>query len=283
MTGGRQSSRHDAAQRYAAHGWPVFPCIPGEKVPSTAHGCKDATTDPERIAEWWERSPGRNVAIATGAPGPDVLDVDRHGEQSGFPALSELKRTGLVGKPQAMVRTPSGGAHLYFRGTEHQGNGHIEAAHVDFRSNGGYVVAPPSLVKGRRYEVVSHQASADTFDWAVAKALLAPQPEHREWQPRGDGQPSSLDHLVRYVAECDDHVNDRLYWAACRMAEAGRHDRLPELIRAAYDAGEDRHGQAERTIESALRTTGARAAQRTAEPEPRPFPACQPEREREAG
>ena len=54
------------------------------------------------------------MAIATGAPGPDVLDIDRHGEASGFPALRQLKEAGLVGEPQAMVRTPSGGAHLYF-------------------------------------------------------------------------------------------------------------------------------------------------------------------------
>jgi hypothetical protein len=103
---------------------------------------------------------------------------------------------------------------------------------------------------------VSHQASTDTFDWARAKELLdpQPQPQRREWQPSPSSGPQNLDHLVRYVAECGDHVNDRLFWAACRMVEAGQDARLPELIQAAYAAGEDRRGQAERTVESALHT-----------------------------
>lgn len=250
-----RSGTEEAAHRYADAGWPVMPAIPGEKVPATAHGLLDASTSHQAIEKWWSRNPERNVAIATGAPGPDVLDIDKHGDQSGFPALHQLKEAGLVGDPGAMVRTPNNGAHLYFKGTEHQRNGHIESAHVDFRSNGGYVVAPPSQVNGRPYVVVSHQPSADTFNWSAAKQHLEPERSaRREWAPSPDAGPRNLDHLVRYVGECDDHVNDRLYWAACRMAEAGQHDRLPELIQAAYGAGEDRQGQAEKTVESALRT-----------------------------
>ena len=274
-----------AAQAYARAGWPVFPCLAGMKEPATKHGFLDATTDPDQISRWWGRNAERNVGIATGAPGPDVVDVDNHGERgNGFAALNRLKREGLVDGQGAIVRTPSGGMHLYFAADPDrpQGNGSIAREHVDFRGAGGYVVAPPSTAGSRAYEVVQHQASDATVDFAAIRSLLDPQPERREWQPRGDGQPQSLDHLVSYVAECTDHVNDRLYWAACRMAEAGHQDQLPELIRAAYDAGEDRRGQAEKTVESALRTTGARAAAPSAS-RPDPTPARLPEREREAG
>ena len=58
------------ALKYAAHGWPVFPVVPGEKIPVTQHGFKDATTDPARIRAWWSANPGRNIGIATGPPGP---------------------------------------------------------------------------------------------------------------------------------------------------------------------------------------------------------------------
>ena len=38
------------ANWYARRGLRVFPCKPRDKVPATAHGRKDATTDPARIA-----------------------------------------------------------------------------------------------------------------------------------------------------------------------------------------------------------------------------------------
>jgi Bifunctional DNA primase/polymerase, N-terminal len=259
----------EAAHRYAEHGWPVFPCIPGEKIPATAHGYQDATTDHGQIHRWWSRNPDRNVAIATGAPGPDVLDIDRHGEASGFASLRRLEEAGLTGQPRATVRTPSGGAHLYYAGTEYQGNGHIDAAHVDFRSRGGYVVAAPSRVAGRPYEVVSHQASADTFDWAKARELLDPHPEgkRREWQPRPGGSRQDLSHLARLVASTGEGGrNAALFWAACRAAEAGRTDVFPELAAAAQSAGLPQREVA-RTLASAEHTAGVREPARPFERE----------------
>src|SRR5262245_61907669 len=81
------------ALAYARHGWPVFPCQPGDKEPATRHGFRDATTDPGQITWWWERQPLANLAIATGLPGPDVLDVDQRGPAgSGFAACHQLQR-----------------------------------------------------------------------------------------------------------------------------------------------------------------------------------------------
>ena len=34
---------------YAARGWPVFPCQAGQKIPATAHGHLDATTESQQI------------------------------------------------------------------------------------------------------------------------------------------------------------------------------------------------------------------------------------------
>src|SRR5713226_3892759 len=94
----------EQAQAYAACGWPVFPCQPGSKQPATRHGFLDATCDPDKVAWWWRRQPAANVAIATGHPGPDVLDVDQHGTAgSGFPALNRLIRAGLAREAGAVV------------------------------------------------------------------------------------------------------------------------------------------------------------------------------------
>jgi hypothetical protein len=165
----------DAALRYAGHGWPVFPCAPGAKVPAIAggHGVHDATTDAREITRWWSDRPDRNVAIATGAPGHDVLDVDVHGGgASGYPALERLRAAGLLPPAMTSIRTPSGGLHLYFAGTD-QGNSSVPGQHIDFRSGGGYVVAPPSRLAAGRYVVLEHHAVSVPFDWRAARALLA--------------------------------------------------------------------------------------------------------------
>jgi hypothetical protein len=196
------------ALAYARHGWPVFPCRPGRKEPDTPHGFKDATTDPGRITAWWTAVPGRNVAIATGAPGPDVLDVDVRPGGSGYRALSQLQRAGLLEGSIAVVATPSGGLHAYYVGTG-QASGRLSGRHLDFKASGAYVVAPPSTVSGRPYWPVWHQphgqAAGGRLDWAAAAALLNPplakqqlrQPGHPDlvrlsaWVARRQHQPES--------------------------------------------------------------------------------------------
>ena len=42
---GRDDRNLRAALAYAKAGWRVFPCTPGEKVPATSNGVKDATSD----------------------------------------------------------------------------------------------------------------------------------------------------------------------------------------------------------------------------------------------
>ena len=65
------------ALRLAERGLRVFPCKPREKVPATAHGLKDATTDPAMIERWWQQDPQFNIAVATGAVSKVfVTDID---------------------------------------------------------------------------------------------------------------------------------------------------------------------------------------------------------------
>ena len=69
------SAMLEAALGYAAKGWRVFPLKPREKVPATAHGVKDATTDEATIRGWWGTWPDANVGYATGY-GVAVVDID---------------------------------------------------------------------------------------------------------------------------------------------------------------------------------------------------------------
>jgi hypothetical protein len=235
------------ALAYAASGWPVFPCKPGQKAPDTAHGFKDATTDPAVIRRWWPSS--RNVAIATGAPGPDVLDVDVKPDGNGFAAFNRLKRAGMLGGARAIVRTPSGGLHVYYAGSG-QPSGRLVRDFLDFKASGGYVLAPPSVVSGQPYELLDHRGGADGhLDWAAVRRLLEPA-----LPPRRPGRGAGSGALVAWVAAlAEGNRNAGLFWAACRMAEADSPSGdLEQLVGAAVQAGLTEH-EARRTVASAAR------------------------------
>jgi len=257
----RRSEREEQAHRFADAGWHVFPAEPGGKRPATLHGFLDGTTDHREIQQWWRSEPRLNVAITTGAPGPDVLDVDKHKDGDGFGAFNKLKRAGLIRDPMAIVRTPSGGFHAYYKGTN-QRNGHIPGEYVDFRSQGGYVVAPPSRIAGHTYEVAQKQPSSDTFNWAAAKQLLDPQPERQPYkapEQAGD-RPRDLSHLPGWLAtQPEGNRNHGLFWAANRAAEAGDVATLDSLASAARAAGLDDR-EIDRTIASAQRTAATTGA-----------------------
>ena len=240
------------ALAYASRGWPVFPCHPGSKKPATRHGFRDATADPAQVRRWWKRLPTANLAIATGLPGPDVLDVDVRGAAgSGFAAYHRLKREGLLSGAGAVVATPGGGMHVYFAGTS-QGSGRLAGHHLDFKASGGYVLAPPSQVNGRPYRVVSRQAASGVLDWAAAVSLLAPG-RHR-LTPLSRLAPGDLGRLAAWVGRLGEgNRNSGLFWAACRALEAGEPCGLDDLGAAAARAGLDDREIA-RTLASARRT-----------------------------
>ena len=248
------------ALAYAAAGWPVFPTRPDNPgcsggpegceckrpFPGT-HGCLDASASPVLIRAWWQHWPGSNVAIATGWPGPDVIDVDVHESGSGWAAFNRLKSAGLLAGALALVRTPSGGLHAYYQGTG-QRNGKLARHHLDFRGAGGYVLAPPSRVHGKPYELLGHRpGTGGKIDWQAIRQLLDPPPA-RPRRHRG----GSLRRLAGWVGSLPEgNRNDGLFWAASRAAEDG-HDDLRALVDAAVQAGLS-EAEAARTVASARR------------------------------
>ena len=246
-------STSQRALEYASRGWPVFPCRPGGKEPVTRHGFRDASTDPSRIAHWWNRHPGANLAIATGTPGPDVLDVDQHGEAgNGFAAWRRLRAAGLIQGTIAVVATPGGGLHAYFTGTA-QPSRRLPGCHLDFKAAGGYVLAPPSRVGGKPYRLLTRSGTAGgTLNWADVTSLLEPR---RSQLAHGSGAvPADGAHLASWVQRLPEgNRNSGLYWAACRAIESGQEHMLKDLAAAAATTGlPDR--EITRTIISARRS-----------------------------
>ena len=134
-----------AALRYAEFGYRVFPCVPGGKAPLTAHGFHDATVDPEQIEKWWSQHPSANIGIPTA--GLVVIDID--GDTNPWLADDHERMLDLARGPMAI--TPRGGSHRLFRqpaGKNWRCTEGRLAPKVDTRADGGYIVAPPSVVDG---------------------------------------------------------------------------------------------------------------------------------------
>jgi hypothetical protein len=159
-----------AALALAVKGLRVFPCVERTKEPAIHDNLKRATTDPNIIAGWWSTR-DFNVAIATG-PDSGIWVVDIDGDE-GEGTLRKLEAT--FGPLPATIEAITGkGRHAYFRwptGAEIR-NSQLrqDLPGLEWRGDGGYVLAPPSIhPSGRRYawSVDSADEFADTPEWLL--------------------------------------------------------------------------------------------------------------------
>ena len=260
-----------AARSLASAGVPVFPCVPGEKRPLTRRGFHDATTDLDQVSAWWDRWPSANLAIPTGpASGIEAVDIDIGSTGSGFHAFQQARRDGLVHGWAALVRTPSGGLHVYFPARTVRGQPSWQApkAHIDFRGTGGYILAPPSQVRQPDGHLSPYELQStglvrpSPVDASRLRNFLDPRPSltHRDQMvPRRGLDVQRLGQWVATLGEGER--NQGLFWAACRLAENNTavSDTLAVLGPAAAHAG----------LGTREITTTIRSAYRTTDPAPR--------------
>src|SRR5699024_9723405 len=136
-------------------------------------------------------------------------------------------------------------------------------AGIDFRGDGGYIIAPPSrqFIKsnGMRYLVNTiNTGPATSLDADRPRDFLDPRPPGRP-PSRSAAREADVARLAAWVATRGEGERNRgLFWAACRLAESGvpASDGLDVLSAAASEAG-----LGEREI-----ATTVRSAYRTAAP-----------------
>ena len=156
----------DFAIRYAEQGLSVIPlnymvgfdecschrpdCSSKAKHPLVSNWINEATTEINKINGWWSKFPSANIGIATGAiSGIIVLDVDG---ETGSESLKRLEHE--IGElPPTWTVATGHGRHLYFRYDGRIKTNRVRFADgLDIRSDGGYVVAPPSVhATGAKY------------------------------------------------------------------------------------------------------------------------------------
>lgn len=253
------SSLGQAAAAYARRGWGVFPCRPRSKQPATPHGCKDATTDVDRIVRYWQRVPDANVAVATG-PASElwILDVDM---PDGIESLRALESQHAQLPHTLTQRTGGGGLQLFWRwpaAREVRNSAGRLGAGLDVRGVGGYIVAPPSVHPdtGEQYVWLDHglDCVTDAPGWLLDLLVSAPTPKpaaQRSESGLGRGIGGVLAHLA---AQGEGNRNSATFWAACKLRDRNipqaDADALLMPIASALGLPEV---EAQRTIQSAYR------------------------------
>ena len=147
-----------AADWYVDHGFGIFPIAARGKEPVTEHGVNDWTDNSEDVHAYWVEHPRANIGIACGSPsnGVIVLDVDEDEEKDvhGLRTLNEWEKLHGALPETATAITGRGGIHYFYRTDRSDLRPFInQDKGVDLRSDGAYVVAPPSIhPNGNRYE-----------------------------------------------------------------------------------------------------------------------------------
>lgn len=127
-----------AALWYEKNGYSVIPAKKDKKPFIKWQPFQESPADAVQIREWWQKWPNANIAIVTGKKSNlTVVDVD---SEKGRDAINEFLPDSLQ-IPTA--KTPKGW-HYYFKYVKGSGNGVRFLHDCDVRSEGGYVIAPPS-------------------------------------------------------------------------------------------------------------------------------------------
>jgi hypothetical protein len=129
----------EEALTYCKAGYSVIPVGRNKKPKIEWEQYTKRCATEEEVAKWWEDFPYANIGLVTGSvSGFCVVDADG---SVGIESLSSYIPEGTV-----QCRTPNGGMHYYFNCPDQViANAVRFLPGVDFRGNGGYVVAPPSI------------------------------------------------------------------------------------------------------------------------------------------
>jgi P4 family phage/plasmid primase-like protien len=171
----------EQAQKYTNAGWFIFPLSPGTKIPPRGSGgFHDASSDSEQARQWWNETPNANIGLATGIPSNVFvvdLDLDEDKGKDGPRVWATLEREHGKAPETRTVQTPRGGRHLYFTMPDahpiHSGTDKLGLG-IDIRGDGGYVVAPPSIVGGNPYKIINATDPVTPPPWLVEKLRSKP-------------------------------------------------------------------------------------------------------------
>jgi hypothetical protein len=150
---------------------------------------KDRKSTDEEIKAWWKKWPNANIGIVTGKiSNLIVVDVEKGG------SIDEYPKT-------LMVKTGGGGYHFYYRYKEGILNKVRIKPLTDIRTEGGYIVAPPSIhYTGNKYTWANIE-SINEFPFDLFTGLETRTPINVNEILNGVGEGTRNDILTRLTGK----------------------------------------------------------------------------------
>lgn len=144
------------AIRYYQAGWLVFPCKNKRPHPQALEAWDgswkaaigDKIIDEKTIKWWWDRYPNAQIAVACGVKsGITVVDIDTKTDVGRYPNYVLQNSADIQSELPASLTsiTGSGGRHVFYAYEDVSNSARSVHPQIDIRSEGGYVILPPSI------------------------------------------------------------------------------------------------------------------------------------------
>jgi len=210
-----EHSKREAAVKLAEAGWEILPLRPNGKKPLgrfAPQGYKSATKDVKRVRKIWSRFPEANIGIVTGKVNNlVVMDIDS------AEALEWLKDK-KTANDNIKAESPNGWHHYYSyeKGTPTITSGKIHPE-IDLKSDGGYVVAPPSTIDDGEYKYfpyldIHETKPAEMPDWLTTLFHSNSRTQTQTCPGAGSGQSGEFPHAEDATDDNTNYVSPLFKW-----------------------------------------------------------------------
>ena len=146
----------EIALEYSKNGFSIMPVYPNSKNPVLIEWQQFSYRKPTlaEINKWFNNNKTYNIGIVCGEASNnlEILDIDDPRIFEAF--FSDIKTL--------QIRTQSGGYHLYFKVNRFSTNRvKLDKWPIDFRTNGGFVMAPPSEMNEKKWTIARESEIAE--------------------------------------------------------------------------------------------------------------------------
>jgi len=203
------SSLYDWAKGYLKIGWSVFP-VNNDKTPATPEVIpyRSKYAADEELHQWFDAG-NKGIAVITGKLSKITVIDDDSARKSGL-APDLLKNI----KSSVMSKTGTGGKHYFLKYEEGFGNKvNIAGKNIDLRSEGGYVIIPPTTRNVEGKVLTYEWLSPPTFGNLSKMPSLSCTPE--------------IVGAIKKISTTTLNINDYLF-----VGEGQRNDGLFRLTRS---------------------------------------------------